>query len=156
MFERASSALYWPNFRANILNFKAACVTCSQFQPSNPSMPPVLPESPVYPFQSICADFFSLQSKSFLVIVDRYSNWLSVFQLCKDNSEELLRALRDYFSTFGIPLVFTSDGAKVFTSKCGEEFFDRYGVIHRITTAYSPRSNKRAEIADKSGITFLR
>ena len=156
MFERAASALYWPNFRADIINYKASCSTCARYQPSNPSMPPVHPETPVYPFQSICADFFSLQSRSFLVIVDRFSNWLSVAQLDKDTSEELIRTLREYFSIFGIPLTFTSDGAKVFTSKAMEEFFDRYGVVHRVTTAYNPRSNKRAEVAVKSAKRMIR
>ena len=156
MFERAASTLYWPNFRADIINFKASCSTCARYQPSNPSMPPILPETPVYPFQSICADFFSLKSHSFLVIVDRFSNWLSVLQLAKDTSEELIRILREYFSIFGIPLTFTSDGAKVFTSRAMEEFFDRYGVIHRITTAYNPRSNKRAEVAVKSAKRMIR
>ena len=50
MFERASSSLYWPKFRADIMNYKAACTSCSWYQPSNPSMPPILPETPVYPF----------------------------------------------------------------------------------------------------------
>ena len=44
MFERASSTLYWPNFRADIINFKAACALCSRYQPSNPSMPPIIPK----------------------------------------------------------------------------------------------------------------
>ena len=57
MFEQASSTLYWPNYRADIVNFRAACPSCSRYQLSNPSMPPVLHEASVYPFQSICADF---------------------------------------------------------------------------------------------------
>ena len=156
MFERAVSTLYWPNYRADIVNYKAACSICSRYQPSNPAMPPVVPETPLYPFQSICADFFALHSKTFLTIVDRYSNWLSVFQLEKDNSDGLLKVLRDYFALFGIPITFTSDGAKVFTSKAVEEFFTRYGVIHRVTTAYNPRSNKRAEVAVKSAKRLVR
>ena len=88
--------------------------------------------------------------------MDRFSNWLSILQLAKDTSEELIRILREYFSIFGIPLTFTSDGAKVFTSRAMEEFFDRYGVIHRITTAYNPRSNKRAEVAVKSAKRMIR
>jgi len=67
-----------------------------------------------------------------------------------------MKVLREYFSIFGIPITFTSDGAKVFTSKAVEEFFDRYGVIHRVTTAYNPRSNKRAEIAVKSAKRLVR
>ena len=113
-------------------------------------MPPVNPKVTLYPFQSICADFFSLNSRSYLTIVDRFSNWLSIFHLEKDTSEELLKILREYFAIFGIPITFTSDGAKVFTSQTVEEFFRRYGVVLRVTTAYNPRSNKRAEIAVKS------
>ena len=156
MFERASSSLYWPNYRADIVNFRAACSSCSRYQPSNPAMPPVYPEAPVYPFQSICADFFTVNSANFLAIVDRFSNWLSVFQLSKDTSECLLTVLRNYFATFGIPITFTSDGAKIFTSKLVEDFFNRYGVVHRVTTAYNPKSNKRAEIAVKSAKRMIR
>ena len=119
-------------------------------------MPPVAPETPLYPFQSICGDFFALNSRTFLVLVDRFSNWLSIFQLDHDTSEGLLKVLREYFAIFGIPITFTSDGAKVFTSKSVEEFFDRYGVVHRITTAYNPRSNKRAEVAVKSAKRLIR
>ena len=54
MFEHAATSLYWPNLRADIINFRAACTTCSRYQPSNPAMPPIMPETPIYPFQSVC------------------------------------------------------------------------------------------------------
>ena len=104
----------------------------------------------------VCADFFTLNSYNFLTIVDRFSNWLSVLRLDQDTSEELLKALRGYVSVFGIPITFTSDGAKVFTSKEVEDFFNRYGIIHRVTTAYNPRSNKRAEVAVKATKRLIR
>ena len=85
-------------------------------------MPPFLPEDPEYPFQSVCADFFSLEGKNYLVIVDRYSNWLTVCSLAGDNSGNVIKILRDYMSIFGIPSTFTSDGARVFTSKVFEDF----------------------------------
>ena len=74
MFERASTSLYWPNFRQDLINYRAACRQCSRFAPSNPAMPPIIPEDPSYPFQSLCADFFTLDSNIYLVVVDRYSN----------------------------------------------------------------------------------
>ena len=55
--------------------YRANCKTCSRYQPSNPALPPVEPEAPVYPFQSICADFLTISGHNFLAIVDRYSNW---------------------------------------------------------------------------------
>ena len=156
MFERASTSLYWPNFRADMINHRAACPTCTKYAPSNLAIPPTEPEHPTYPFQSICMDFFSVTPNNYLAVVDRYSNWLSIFQLAKDTSEEVIKVLRLYISTFGIVSTITSDGAKVFTSKQMEDFCDRWGIIHRVSTAYNPRANKRAEVAVKSAKRLVR
>ena len=101
-------------------------------------------------------DFFHIAPHNYLAVVDRYSNWLSVFKLSKDTSEEVQRVLRDYFSTFSIPVTITSDGATVFTSRSMEEFFDRWGVVHRVATAYHPRANKRSEVGVKSAKRLVR
>ena len=119
-------------------------------------MPPTLPEEPSYPFQSICADFFSLGSRSYLVIVDRYSNWLTILKLSKDTTDETLKAVRQYITTFGIPVTLTTDGAKVFTANLFEEFCSRWGIIHRVSTAYNPMANKRAELAVKHAKRIIR
>ena len=114
------------NFRTDIINFRAACSTCTRYAPSNPAMPPTEPECPTYPFQSICMDFYHITPNNYLSIVDRYSNWLSIFQLPKDDSAEIIKVLRLYLSIFGIQTNITSDGASVFTSKLIEDFFDRW------------------------------
>ena len=61
-------------------------------------------------------------------------------------------------SIFGIPVVLTSDGAKVFTSREMEAFCHKFGIIHRVNTntAYHPRANKRAEVAVKSAKQLIR
>ena len=79
-------------------------------------MPPVVPEDPTYPFESVCADFFQLGTKTYLVFVCRYSNWITISRLSTDTSANLINVFRQYISTYGIPVTFTSDGAKVFTS----------------------------------------
>merc|ERR1712237_266713 len=156
MFERASTSLYWPNFRTDLINFRAACSECSRYAPSNPAMPPTAPEEPKYPFQSICADYFSLGPHSYLVVVDRYSNWLNIFMLSIDNTEQTIASLRQYITTFGIPVTLTTDGAKVFTAKDFENFCLRWGIIHRVSTAYNPQANKRAELGVKHAKRLLR
>ena len=119
-------------------------------------MPPVEPEEPTYPFQSICADFFTLNSQSYLTVVDRYSNWLTLWKLPKDTTAQTLTCFRDYISTFGIPVTLTTDGAKVFTSKEFEDFCHKWGIIHRVSTAYNPSANKRAELAVKHAKRLVR
>ena len=93
MFERASTSLYWPNFRTDLINFRAACSECSRYAPSNPNLPPIVPEEPNYPFQSNCADYFSVGQHSYLVVMDRYSNWLNIFKLMLDNTEHTINSL---------------------------------------------------------------
>ena len=139
-----------------MINYRAACSTCTRYAPSNPAMPPTEPEQPTYPFQSICADFFHVSPNNYLDVVDRYSQWLSIFQLPKDDSEEIVKVLRNYIATFGIPCTLTSDGASVFTSKSMESFCDRWGIIHRVATAYNPQANKRAEVGCKSAKRLVR
>ena len=119
-----------------MINFRSNCTTCTRYAPSNPAMPPTEPEHPTYPFQSICLDFFHIAPNNYLAVVDRYSNWLSVFQLPKDTSAEVVKVLREYLSIFGIPTTITSDGASVFTSKLMEDFCTRWGIVHRVATAY--------------------
>ena len=103
MFQRASNAVYWPGYRQDINAFQASCNTCRRIAPSNPCMPPSTPlEVPNSPFESICADFFSYAAKNYLIIVDRYTNWLAVFRLAKDDTSHLIQALREYFCYFGV------------------------------------------------------
>ena len=102
MFERAATCLYWPHFRSDLINHRAACKQCSRYAPSNPAMPPVLPEDPAYPFESVCADFFNLNSRNYLVLVDRFSHWITVCKLAEDKSENVTKVLREYISLYGI------------------------------------------------------
>ena len=94
-------------------------------------------------------DFFQVDH-SYLAIVDRYSNWLLVFHLTKDDTTHVMNVLRKYFARWGIAKEIMSDGAPVFTSTTMVDFFGRWGVKHRISSAYYPRANKRAEVTVKS------
>ena len=50
----------------------------------------------------------------------------------------------------------TTDGAKVFTSSTFESFCSKWGIVHRVSTAYNPRANKRAELAVKHAKRLIR
>ena len=114
MYSRAISCMFWPNMRDDIAKIRAACSSCNLNAPSNPTQPPHPLQHPAYPFSDICADFFEHSSKSYLVVVDRYSNWLSLFQLTRDTSANVIKVLRDYFTTWGVAQSISTDGDKVF------------------------------------------
>ena len=110
MTARAMTAVYWPGMLHNIERKRAACSSCGRSILSQPSAPPTLIRQPSYPFEQICSDYFSSQRKNFLIIVDRYSGWLSIYSVGKGgNAEKLIERLKTYFLTFGIRSELASD-----------------------------------------------
>ena len=75
MTARAEASLFWPGITKDITATRERCATCNSNAPSQPAMPSVTPEEPLYPFQNIAADFFHHQGNTYLVLVDRYTNW---------------------------------------------------------------------------------
>ena len=60
-------------------------------------------------------------SKDYVVIVDRYSNWPMVYK-SESDAEGLVKRLRKTFVTFGILEEMTSDGGPQFTAGKTQEF----------------------------------
>ena len=115
-------------------------------------MPPTRPTIPEYPFQLVSADHFTLAGQKYLVIVDRFSGW-PVVEHCGDTvgaATGLLRTLRSYFGTFGVPEEPAIDGGTVFTSAVVSDFLQRFDVRHRVSSPHNPHSNQRAEVGVKS------
>ena len=75
----------------------------------------------------------------------------------EDNgATELIRTLKEYFSTFGIAKEITSDGGPQYKSTLVRDFLKDWGVSHRVSSSYFPHSNQRAEQGVKSAKRMLR
>ena len=74
MISRAESSIFWPGITPAITSLRTNCRHCNRMAPSQPSAPPMPLSMPDYPFQCICADYFSYKGVNYLAIVDRYSN----------------------------------------------------------------------------------
>ena len=61
----------------------------------------------------------------------------------------LCRALRQVFVTFGVPEEISSVGGPEFIAGESLDFYNRWGTSHRLSSAYYPQSNGRAEVAVK-------
>ena len=117
--------------------------------PSQPSAPLFPPTTPVYPFQSICADFFQHKDFNYLIMVDRYSN-RPIIERGHDGSKGLIDCLQCTFATFGIPDKCATDGGPEFTAATTQQFLKEWGVHHRLSSIAFPHSNCRAEIGVKT------
>ena len=128
MEARASQSVWWPGLKDKIAKRRSACQGCTQSAPSQPALPPVPPASPDYPMQQICADIAHYAGNSYLVIVDRFSNWPSVYKA--DREKGLITALRWHFIAHGAAEELSSDGGPEFVANATEEFLRRWGVAH--------------------------
>ena len=59
-------------------------------------------------------------------------------------------AFRRVFSTFGVPEEISTDGGPEFAAQEFKDFLVRWGVHHRMSSAYFAQSNGRAEVAVKT------
>ena len=148
MKARAAEAVFWPGIVGDIAKTRWGCLDCHKMAPSNPTQPPTAPPDPEYPFQYLAADYFHHLGKYYLVVVDRYSHWPSVYS-SPFGSKGLITSIRQMFSTFGIPEELASDGGVELTAKDTENFLQAWGVHHRVSSVAFPHSNCRAELAVK-------
>ena len=101
----------------------------------------------------------SLSSFHYLLTGDRLSGWVKVFSAPfgskHSGSNGLIAHLRSLFVTFGVPESLSSDGGPEFVASNTSHFLESWGVKHRISSAYFPQSNGRAEVAVKEVKRFL-
>ena len=97
--------------------------------------PTKLPEV-VYPFQHVCADYFSLKGLVYLVIIDRYSGRPIVHQARK--AGVLVKIFQELCTTFGVPEELASDGGLKFVTEEVKNFCLVWGIRQRNSSAYFP------------------
>ena len=156
MEARAREAMFWPGMTTDIQRLHDDCQTCRSIAPSQPAQPPKPLPTPDYPFQMVCSDYFQEGAHHYLVLVCRYSNWLTVYKAKDSTTKELVSRLREYMGTFGVMDEIATDGASVYLGAEVQEFLARLGVHHRVSSAYNPHSNQRAEGAVKAARRMIR
>ena len=159
MCARAKSAVFWPGITASINRTREQCSTCWRIAPSQPHLPPVDPVVPSYPFQAIATDYCDFEGSHYLITVDRFSNWPEISKVLNNSSNSgsagLMKSLKRYFATFGVPEELSSDGGPEFTAKETKKFFDKWGIKHRQSSSYYSKSNGRAEAAVKLSLIHI-
>ena len=151
MNDRAKHSVYWPGITSDIENIRNSCSYCNRNAPSQAMMPPMPLASPEFPHQMIVGDYFDVKGKTWLVLADRFSGWLSLHYFPREaTAADLIRHLKDYFSTFGISEHFSSDNGPQFQSSQFKNFLKSWGVEHRTSSSYFPKSNLKSETSVKS------
>jgi len=159
MEQRARAIVYWPGMSKEIRETREGCTDCNRNAPSQAATPPLPSQPPSTPFEAVFADFFDYGGRHYLVAGDRLSGWVEVLSSTAGTSlggsAGLVRHLRSFFSTFGVPQELSSDGGPEFKARYTEDFLQLWGVKHRISSVSFPQSNGRAEVAVKTAKRLL-
>ena len=157
MISRATTSVYWPGMRKEILSHQTNCQTCTEISPSQAREPLSLTQLPQRPFQVICSDIFQLNNRFYLIVVDRFSGFLHIFYSRTPPTHKFIeKHLRDIFAKYGRPEQLDTDGGPQFQSTEFAIFLNTWSVKHRLSSPYYPQSNGRAELGVKTAKRLLR
>ena len=78
------------------------------------------------------------------------SKWVEAIPTRTNDHKVVLKFKKEHiFSRFGTPRAIISDGGLHFCNPSFENLLKKYGVTHKVSTAYHPQTNGQAELANR-------
>ncbi|EGT56984.1 hypothetical protein CAEBREN_22921 [Caenorhabditis brenneri] len=146
MKHKARSFVYWKGLDSQIEKVVQNCCSCQE----NAKMPRVVPLKP-WPvpeavWKRVHVDFAGpVDGLWFLVVVDAKSKYAEVKLTRSISAVATVDLLDEVFSVHGYPELIVSDNGTQFTSQFFQDMCTSYGISHKTTAVYYPRSNGAAE-----------
>nr|GFB25261.1 reverse transcriptase domain-containing protein [Tanacetum cinerariifolium] len=88
------------------------------------------------------------QNKYILVAVDYLSKWVEAKALLTNDARVVVKFLKSLFSRFGTPKAIISDRGTHFCNDQFSRVMSKYGVTHRLFTAYYPQTRGQVEVTN--------
>ena len=88
--------------------------------------------------------------KMYVIIVDYFSFWSEVFLSGKPDSTNVMHAIKEAFSRYGIPQEVISDNGPLYTSREFRLSKSQWQFVHTTNSPHCPQSNGLAECAVKA------
>ena len=96
-------------------------------------------------WKTVTTDLFVFQDETYILIIDLFSHFSIVRQLCGESTKLVLYALKDVFSDFGIPESITSDSGPCYKSQEFNTFCAKFEINHITGASYNHQANSIAE-----------
>ena len=91
----------------------------------------------------------SFGNEYIILAVDYVSKWVEAKATRTNDARVVVDFLRaNIFARFGTPKAIISDRGTHFCNRIMEGVFKKYGVTHRVSTAYHPQTNGQTEVSD--------
>nr|GEY34983.1 reverse transcriptase domain-containing protein [Tanacetum cinerariifolium] len=149
------SGFYWPTIYKDAFELVKRCNSCQR--QGKISQKDEMPQN----FIQICGifdvwgiDFMgpfpsSKGNKYILVAVDYLSKWVEAKALPTNDARVVVKFLKSLFSRFGTPKEIISDQGTHFCNDQFSRVMEKYGVTHRLSTAYHPQTSRQVEVTNR-------
>ncbi|GKD03194.1 reverse transcriptase domain-containing protein, partial [Tanacetum coccineum] len=88
-------------------------------------------------------------NKYILVAVDYLSKWVEATALPTNDARVVCRILKSLFARFGTPRAIISDRGTHFCNYQFAKVMLKYGVTHRLSTAYHPQTSGQVKVSNR-------
>ena len=106
--------LFWPGINKDIENLVKTCDICQENAMRNNRDPVLAREIPIFPWATLEMDLFTLDSHTFLLVVDVMSRVPVVRILNTESCRSVLNTLKGVYCDFGLPEKILSDNGPCF------------------------------------------
>uniref|UniRef100_A0A914UTX7 RNA-directed DNA polymerase n=1 Tax=Plectus sambesii TaxID=2011161 RepID=A0A914UTX7_9BILA len=144
----AHKHFWWPGLDKDVAQLVTACDACRSVLNDTPKVP--LQPWPVaeLPWKRIHIDFAGpFLDVMWFIVVNAYSKWPEVIQMKvgKTTTMDVINALSEMFSRYGIAEEIVSDNGTQFTSEDFQQWCSQQGIRHIRSAPYQLQSNGQAE-----------
>nr|GEV51605.1 reverse transcriptase domain-containing protein [Tanacetum cinerariifolium] len=94
-------------------------------------------------------------NKYILVAIDYLSKWVEAKALPTNDARVVCKFLKSLFTRFGTPRTIISDPITYFCNDRFAKVMLKYGVTHRLATAYNPQTSGQVEVSNRGLKRFL-
>lgn len=150
------SGFYWPTLHKDANTFCKSCVRCQHVgKISKRDQMPLNSILVVDIFDIWGIDFMGPFPSSFgnvyiLLAVDYVSKWIEAIPSRANDHKVVVNFLKDnIFSRFGTPRAIISDRGTHFDNRHFASLLLKYGVKHRLATAYHPQTSGQVEVSNR-------
>ena len=150
----ARQHFFWPGLSKEIELQVGNCEACRLHRPSLAEVKQEYAEAE-YPMQAVSVDLFDNAGADWIVMVDRFSNYIWTKRLTSTTTASVTNVLHSWFLDYGFPSTLISDNGPQFRSDFGD-FCAKHSIKHTTSSPYNPRSNGLAEGAVKAAKSLLK
>ncbi|GJS70244.1 reverse transcriptase domain-containing protein [Tanacetum coccineum] len=144
---------FWPTIYRDAHTMIKSCDTCRR--QGKISQRDEMPQNAI----QICKIFDSIDfmgpfpsshgNKYILVAVDYLSKWVEAKALPTNDARVVVKFLKSLFARFGTPRAIISDRGTHFCNDQFAKVMSKYGVTHRLATAYHPQMSGQVEVSNR-------